>query len=98
MKAFLLALCLLSLSALAAKGQQSVEVLQTKNADAFVFKIDPKFIGGEVEVVSASGDSVVKQILPKRKMKIDFRNVKSGTYTVKVKKGMLVEQFQYQKR
>lgn len=81
-----------------AYAQGVTSVPSSKNPTLLVFKVDKKFKGGEVEVLSASGDSVTKQILHKRKMKIDFRNAKSGAYTIKVKKGMLVEQLQYQKR
>lgn len=63
-----------------------------------VFKVERKFKGGEVEVTSSSGDVIVKQILFRSKMKIDFGNVKPGTYTVKLKKGMLVKSFPYQRK
>jgi hypothetical protein len=63
-----------------------------------ILKVDQKFRGGEVEVVSQGGDTIVKQVLFRRKMKIDFQNVKPGTYIVKMKKGMLVESFHYQRK
>ena len=64
----------------------------------YLLRVDGRFRGGEVEVMAQNGDTILKEILNKRRMKIDFRNVKPGTYTIKLKKGMLVEQFAYQRK
>lgn len=79
-------------------SRQQFTTEQTATDNIYILKVDRRFKGGEVEVIAQNGDTILKEILTRRKMRIDFRNVKPGTYTIKLKKGMLVEQFQYQRR
>ena len=51
-----------------------------------------------VEVHSAAGDLVTSQKLTSKKMIIDFKNVKFGTYTIQVKKNGAVQEFNYDKK
>jgi hypothetical protein len=64
----------------------------------FVFKAERNFVGAKVEVFSANGTVVTTQTLQKRKMIIDFCDVKSGSYTIRVSKGDHVQEFQYEKK
>jgi hypothetical protein len=72
--------------------------VRIKGKTLFVFKTDKKFIGATVEVIYANGDIVTSQKLEKRKMVIDFADVKSGDYTIRVKKGKRIEEFYYEKK
>jgi hypothetical protein len=64
----------------------------------FVFKADKKFIGAQVEVLYGNGEVVTSQTLSKRKMLIDFSDMKSGSYMIRVKKGSDVQQFTFEKK
>lgn len=68
----------------------------SKYKNLFVFKTDRKFLGATVEVLSAAGTVVTTQTLQKRKMIIDFCDVKKGLYTIRVKKGDRVQEFQFE--
>ena len=63
----------------------------------FAFKVDRAFRNALVEIYS-NGDLVAVTAMSKKKMVINFSDVKSGTYTIKVKKNNRVEQFQYVKK
>ncbi len=45
--------------------------ISSRQEDKLVFKVDRTYKGGEVEVLSVSGQSILKQMLTKRKMIID---------------------------
>jgi hypothetical protein len=68
-----------------------------KYKNLFVFKADRNFVGGKVEVLYSNGDVVTAQTLQKRKMIIDFGDVKHGSYTIRISKGDRVKEFQYNK-
>jgi hypothetical protein len=72
--------------------------VRIKDKTLFVYKTDKKFIGATVEVVYANGDIIATQKLEKRKIVIDFADVKAGDYTVRVTKGKRVEEFYYEKK
>lgn len=76
----------------------TVEVHTAKRNDRFVFTIDKSMRGGEVTVVYTNGDVVTTQKLTRRKMIIDFKQVKGGNYTIVVSKGGQEERFQFEKR
>ncbi len=102
MKLKLLTLALLLSSAIAfstpidQKG--SAKTIPSKHLNLLVFKVDRKFKKAMVEIYSANGDLVAITALAKRKMIINFCDVKSGTYIVKVKKNNHVEEFQFVKK
>ena len=72
--------------------------VRIKDKTLFVFKTDKKFVGAMVEVIYANGDVVTSQRLEKRKMVIDFADVKSGDYMIRITKGKRVEEFYYEKK
>jgi hypothetical protein len=73
-------------------------IVRIKGKTLFVFKTDRKFIGATVEVIFANGEVITSQKLEKRKMMIDFADVKAGDYTIRVTKGKRVEEFYYEKK
>ncbi len=79
-------------------NSDSIEVKEVKEKNLFVFKADKKFLGASIEVFHANGKVVTAQILAKRKMIIDFSEVREGTYTIRVIKGKQTEEFQYIKK
>lgn len=79
-----------------AYGNSKADTL-SKHGNKVIFRIDRKFKGGEVEVVSVNGERVMREMLYKKKLIIDFGQVKSGRYIIKLKKGMLVQKHEYQK-
>ena len=68
-----------------------------KNKSLFVFKAKKKFVGATVEVYSSQGKLVTTQNLHKRKMIIDFADVKKDTYTIRIVKGDATKEFQFVK-
>ena len=80
-----------------ASGDDPVVVVQSKNKDFFVIKADRKLVGARVDVFYANGDVVTRQTLERRKMIIDFGDVRPGLYTIRVSKENQVEEFKYNK-
>jgi hypothetical protein len=70
---------------------------QDKDKNLFVFKADKAFIGAKVEVLQANGSMIAEQILQRRKLVIDFNEMRSGSYTIRVVKGTKVKEFNYVK-
>jgi hypothetical protein len=68
-----------------------------KNKSLFVVRAKKKFVGATVEVYSSQGKLVTTQNLHKRKMIIDFANVKKDTYTIRMVKGDASKEFQFVK-
>ena len=72
------------------------EISTTINDNIFILKSAKKYKGAEV--VSANGRLVTSQRFLKRKLIIDFKNMKSGVYNIIVKKGAVVEEFKFTKK
>lgn len=68
-----------------------------KTKALFVVKTDRKLVGGKVEILSSDGAVVAKQTLQKKKMFIDFSDVRDGTYVIRVSKDDNVKEFLYRK-
>ena len=79
-------------------GTDPVAVKEVKEKNLVVFKAQKKLIGASVEVIHSSGDVVTAQILAKRKMIIDFSDVKEGLYTIRISKGNNIQEFGYAKK
>jgi hypothetical protein len=75
-----------------------VHVISAHQKNLFVFKVNKNWKGATVEVQATNGEYVTRQKMYKRKMIINFCDVKSGTYKIKVTHGDHVEEFQYIKR
>jgi hypothetical protein len=81
-----------------ANDNKDKEPIPVKTKNLFVFKTDKKFVGAQIEVVQANGNIIAKQVLLKRKMIVDFDNVKLGAYTIRITKGNQIQEFQYEKK
>jgi hypothetical protein len=97
MKSLALVLAFISTATLATP-LETVDVVNTKYKNLFVFKVKNKFKGADVRVFYSNGDLVTSQKLEKKKMIINFCDVKYGTYTIKVQKGNKSEEFNYIKK
>ncbi len=85
-------------SATTLSATDPIEVKEIKDKNLFVFKTSKKFLGASVEVFHSNGDVVTAQTLAKRKMIIDFTDVKEGAYIIRVTKGKQTEEFHYAKK
>jgi hypothetical protein len=73
-------------------------VTPEKHRKVFVLKTDRKLVGGTVEILSSHGNIVSSQTLLKRKMIIDFGDVKYDAYTIRISKGDRIKEFIYDQR
>ena len=88
----------LTLSVAAVAHATPIDVVAAKHKNLFVFTTARTMRGAEVRVYFSNGDLVTTQRLRKRKMIIDFCDVRSGDYTIVVQKGNTVEKFTYVRR
>jgi hypothetical protein len=95
---FFCALTVLLTIAAMAKDPVSKHDPNSKDKGLFVLKADKKFIGAMVQVVQPNGNVIAEQILQKRKMIIDFEDVKSGSYTIRLVKGDSKREYTYNKK
>lgn len=85
-------------TAQATSPAEAVDVLDSRHKNLFMFKAERKFLGASVEVYYTNGDLVTSQKLEKRKMIIDFCDVKFGEYTIRLKKGNEIQEYHYVKK
>lgn len=88
---------LLSLPILVAAGPQDAGNDDSKD-NVYVLKADKKFIGAKVEIFSAGGQLITAQTIDKKKMLIDFGDVKMGVYTIKLTNGDNTQSFTYERK
>jgi hypothetical protein len=86
------------LTTMAKDKPKEVEPGSAKNKNLFVFKAEKKFVGAMVEIIQANGNVISEQLLMKRKMIIDFDNMKDEAYTIRLKKGDAIKEFQFKKK
>ncbi len=94
----IVALLIASSSVLAANNDDQIDKTDSNRQQVFVFKVDKKFKGGRIEVLSAEGNRVAAQRLMRRKIIIDFCDVKTGVYTIVVKKDDQIKKFEFVKK
>jgi hypothetical protein len=94
----LLCLTTLILQPLTAWSEIAVKDPMSRHKNLFVVRTDKKFLGARVEVLYSNGELVTSQTLQKRKMIIDFCDVKHGSYTIRLLKGQEVREFSYEKK
>lgn len=82
----------------AGQSEEVVDILQTRHPNLFVFRAERKYLGAVVEVVAMNGDVVTAQRLNRRKMIIDFCDVKFGEYTIRVVKDNETLEYKYVKK
>ena len=97
-KVLLLSFMTLIVQPLTAWSEIAVREPSSRHKNLFVFKTDKKFMGAKVEVLSSNGDVVTSQMLKKRKMIIDFCDVKHGAYTIRITKDNEIKEYQYEKK
>jgi hypothetical protein len=97
-KLFIAVLVFVSSAAFAGNGNDEIAAVNSKFKNLFVFKTERHLVGAQVEVLSERGEVVTSQVLHKRKMIIDFCDVRYGTYTIRVTKGDKVKEFFYVKK
>ena len=66
--------------------------------DVFIYRAQKKFQGAKVEIISVTGNVLAQQQLKNRKVIIDFRDVRFGTYIIRVSKGEYTQEFKYTKK
>ncbi|MCS6973515.1 MAG: hypothetical protein N2044_11520 [Cyclobacteriaceae bacterium] len=82
----------------AGQSEEVVDVLQTRHPNLFVFRAERKYLGAIVQVVASNGDVVTAQRLNRRKMIIDFCDVKFGAYTIRIIKDNETLEYSYVKK
>ena len=87
---------LIALMALATVSHATVRDGGAENV--FVFKADKRFMGAKVEIYSATGQLITAQTVDKKKMMIDFGDVRKGVYVIRLVKGEDRQEFRYEKR
>jgi hypothetical protein len=97
-KVLFVPMLLATAAAQSAPREEAVDVVPSKHKNLFVFKAERKFVGATVDVYYSNGDLVTTHTLQKRKMIIDFCDVKFGEYTIRIKKGDAVEVYRYVKK
>lgn len=97
-KKIIFATLLLSLPLLVAARKSDARDEGKKGDHVFVLKADKIFVGAKVEIFSASGNLITAQTLDKRKMMVDFADVKAGVYTIKLTSGERSQEFQFKNR
>lgn len=89
------AFILLTTNSLAAMPNDETIIGHGKNKSLFVFRAKKKFVGATVEVYSSKGKLVTAQSLNKRKMIIDFGDVSTDTYTIRLVKGASTKEYRF---
>jgi hypothetical protein len=75
---------------------EGLEPLPGKNKNLFILKVERRLVGAEVKVMMED-DVVSWQTLPKRKMIIDFTDVRSGSYVIRIEKGKEIKEYIFTK-
>jgi len=95
----LIALVMLAIAVFAQSGETYPEIkVLSKMRDAFYFKVSRDLLGSQVEVIHDNGKVVAKEELKGRKMLVDFFDMESGIYTIRITQGRYVKTFTYEKR
>lgn len=82
----------------AGQSEEVVDILQTRHPNLFIIRAERKYIGATVQVVAMNGDVVTAQRLQRRKMIIDFCDVKFGEYTIRLVKDNEILEYRYVKK
>jgi hypothetical protein len=76
------------------KPSNEAVILSAKN-NVVYFKVDKSYVGGVVEIYDVNNNLLEGDTLPDTHTMIYFDEMPAGHYTVKVKKGDEVVEFQY---
>jgi len=79
-------------------GAKMVIVLAV-DKELFYFELEREYFeGAVVEIADVDGEVVHSDVLKSKKMVIDFFDVPAGKYVIKVKKGVVTEEFNFEKK
>ncbi len=78
--------------------EEAVDILNSHHPNLFIIRTERKYLGALVQVVASNGDVVTAQRLQRRKIIIDFCDVKCGEYTIRIRKGDEVLEYTYVKK
>lgn len=90
---------LTGLLTIAAKAKEPTAIFKQLSGkeDLFMLKADKKLMGAKVEILSKKGYVISEQILKRKKILVDFNDLKSGLYIIRISKGAFVQEFAYTK-
>ena len=71
---------------------------KSKNKNLFTVKADKAFVGAKVEILDHNDELIAAQRLVKRKILIDFEDVRVGAYTIRITKGDRVKEYHFFKK
>lgn len=74
------------------------DVVRSRRNNVFAFTTDRAMRGAEVKVFYSNGDMLVSERMRRRRIVIDFAEVRRGTYTILLTKDGMTKKFQYEKR
>lgn len=74
------------------------EIVHSRKKETFAFNTGRDMKGAELKVLYSNGDVLVSERMRRRRMVIDFAEVKKGTYTILLMKNGMTKTFQYEKR
>jgi hypothetical protein len=87
-----------TVSSFAMPAGEYINSWNVKPTTRFVFKENKKMLGATVEVFYTDGTLVTRQILKKKKMIIDFCQVRSGEYTIRISKDSNKKEYRFTKK
>jgi len=79
------------------KTAKDKSIVVSAKRNTFYFRIKGKMIGGIVEVYDANKTLLGLEELTQREMLIDFTELPTGKYTIKIKRFRSVKIFSYEK-
>jgi hypothetical protein len=82
----------------AGQSEEVVDVLQSRYPNLFIIRAERKYLGAVVQVLASNGEVVTSQRLQRRKMIIDFCDVKFGEYTIRIQKDNNKLEYTYVKK
>jgi len=68
------------------------------DSQVFVLKAEKRFVGAKVEIFAANGNLITAQKVDKKKLVIDFGDVRKGVYTIRLTKGDERQEYTFEKR
>lgn len=78
-------------------AHQSTIVITEEPHDTFYLKVNKVMLGGKAEIYSPEGELLEVKELTQRRLTIDFFNMQSGDYTIKLVKDEIEGAFNFHK-
>lgn len=77
---------------------RGTERISSKHKNLFIFKAGRKLIGADVKILDESSEVITQLKLKKKKLVIDFCDVKYGSYFIMVLKDDTIQEFHFEKK